>query len=139
MSSQPLLDQLFEPPPLQGHVPLTPEQLRDSGIEQAFQSAPDELELKYIYAISNLKPFDRLTSETLRQMCGDPPAEYRHVLAGVLKFCVSVKLIRPTGEVRKAERATVHSKDLSVYERLTTQADHEQLKNEFLKRKQKRR
>lgn len=138
MSTTPLFDRLFPDGPLPGHVPLSGEDLKTAGIDQAFQSAPDDLELRYIYAISNLKPLDRLTSETLRRMVGDPPSDYRHVLAGILKFCVSVKLVRMTGETRKAERATIHSKALQVYVRLDSQADHEQLKNEFLKRKLKR-
>jgi hypothetical protein len=135
MSTQPLFKDLFSGPPV--GQPLTGADLRDSGIAQAYMNAPDDLELQYIFAANDLKQGDRLTSEDLRRMCGDPPSEFRNCLAGVLKFCQSIKLIQITGETRTAERKTIHAKALSVYVRLDTVLDREWIEAEFTKRKER--
>lgn len=129
------LDLLFLGKPSPIRKPLTGPELAQSGIEQAYMNAPDELEWKYIVAITRFNVWSKLTSEDLRKYCGDPPFEYRNCLAGVLKFACSMKLIRITGRKQKAERASIHGKDLSVYLRLDTKIEESKLKQIFIDRK----
>lgn len=98
--------------------------LRDSGIEEAYQRAlrvkRDYVE-KCLSAIRSFPSGTLLTSEDIREKAGDPPSVLdKSVMAGILKNAASKEhgLIVITGGERAAKRPSVHSKNLSLWRRL---------------------
>lgn len=121
MSTQPLLDKIFEGAPAPTGPPLTGADLRDSGIQQALDHL-ERVKASYIdsclHEIKQLSKGTTLTSEDLRELAGEPPAEVPNCIAGILKRAQKEGLIKNTGTERTAKRATVHAKKLCVWRRL---------------------
>lgn len=71
-------------------------------------------------AIRKLKPGTSITSETLRDLVGDPPTEVPNCIAGILKTAASAKhnLIVITSEEVTAKRTKIHAKKLSIWRRI---------------------
>lgn len=121
MSAMPLLDQLFAGDPAPTGPPLTGEDLRDSGIQQAINHL-EKVKAGYIdsclYEIRQLSKGTTLTSETLRELAGEPPTGCENSIAGILKRAVSQGLIVNTGEETTAKRVTIHAKKLCLWRRI---------------------
>jgi hypothetical protein len=121
MSTHPLFDKVFSGSPAQVSKPLTGEELRDSGIQQAVGHL-ERVKAEYIdlclYEIRQLSKDTMLTSEDLREMAGDPPTGCENAVAGILKRAQSRGLIANTGEERPAKRSSVHAKRLCIWKRI---------------------
>ncbi len=139
MNNLPLFEPLFSGKPEPTGPPLSGRDLATSGIAQAYMNAPDDLELRYVFAIADLKVWTRITSEDLRTLCGDPPYQFRNCLAGVLAFARSIELLRFTGEKQTAKRKSIHAKEISIYQRTDTNLDREWIETEFKRRKERAR
>jgi hypothetical protein len=118
------LDLIFAGKPDPAVTQLTGKQLRDFGIEDALQRAirvKNDYVTSCLEAIKSFPSGSLITSEDVREKAGDPPIEVdRSVLAGIMKHAAGKKhkLIKITGVRRTAKRASVHAKDLSLWERL---------------------
>jgi hypothetical protein len=122
--STPLFDLIIPEKPLAGHIAPTGEELKSWGIEDALQRAirvKNDYVESCLTAIKSFPSGSLITSEDVRDKAGDPPIEVdKSVLAGIMKHAAGKKhkLIKITGETRPAKRASVHAKDLSLWERL---------------------
>jgi hypothetical protein len=122
--STPLFDNLFPDPPLRSHQPLSGEQLRDFGIEDALQRAirvKNDYVEKCLEAIKSFPRGAMITSEDVRDRAGDPPSAIdKSIMAGILKRAASRQygLITITKETRPAKRSSVHAKDLAIWRKL---------------------
>jgi hypothetical protein len=121
MSTHPLFDKVFLGCPSPVSQPLTGEQLRDSGIQQAVDHL-ERVKAEYIdsclYEIQQLSKGTTLTSEDLRELAGDPPIGCENAVAGILKRAQSRGLITNTGEERPTKRSSVHAKRLCIWRRI---------------------
>jgi hypothetical protein len=122
-ASLPLFDQVFSGPPAPVRKPLTGRELRDSGIDSAYQHVL-KVKAKYVddclAKIAALPSGSMFTSEDVRQMAGDPPLGCENSIAGILKRAAGKNhnLIVITKETRQGKRASLHAKDLSLWRRL---------------------
>jgi hypothetical protein len=120
-TNHPLFDRVFSGTPEQPGPPLTGEDLRDSGIQQALDHL-ERVKVGYIETclreIRKLKVGAMLTSEDLRELAGAPPEGCENSIAGILKRAQSLGLIANTGEERTAKRTTIHAKKLCVWRRI---------------------
>lgn len=119
----PLFEKVFDGTPTPTGPPLTGADLRDAGIQQALEHL-ERVKKEYIdsclYEIRQLSKGTTFTSETLREMAGEPPTGCENAIAGILKRAASKKygLIVRTGEDRPAKRPSIHSKNLSIWRRV---------------------
>lgn len=123
MTALPLFDQVFAGRAEPKGPPLTGADLRDSGIQQAVDHL-ERVKAGYIERclrkIEELKPETVITSESLREMAGDPPIGCENSIAGILKRAASKKyrFIVNTGEEENAKRPTIHAKKLYRWRRV---------------------
>ena len=121
MSTHPLFDAVFSGKPAPTGQPLTGEDLRDLGIQQALDHL-ERVKAEYIdsclYEIRQMSKGTTFTSEDLREKAGEPPAGCENSIAGILKRAQSQGLIVTTGEERPAKRPTIHAKRLCVWRRI---------------------
>jgi hypothetical protein len=117
----PLFEQVFSGDPAPTAPPLTGEQLRDSGIQQALDHV-ERVKAAYVerclFELRQLSKGTKLTSEDLRELAGPPPTGCENSIAGILKRAQSQGLITNTGEERIAKRTTIHAKKLCVWVKL---------------------
>src|ERR1051325_1706482 len=119
--TMPLLDKIFEGAPAPVSKPLTGEDLRDAGIQQAvdhLQRVKAEYVDSCLYEIERLSKGATLTSEDLRELAGDPPTGCENSVAGILKRAQGRGLIVNTGQERPAKRSSVHAKRLCIWRRI---------------------
>lgn len=123
MSAQPLFDRLFDKSELNRSVSVGAA-LRDRGIEATLEKA-ERVKREYIeLCLEAIKSFPKgalITSETVREKAGDPPAEINHsVLAGIMMRAAGKKhnLLMITGKTRTATRSSLHNKRLSIWQRI---------------------
>lgn len=121
MSTHPLFDKVFSGAPAPVSPPLTGAQLRDSGIQQALGHL-ERVKAEYVdsclFEIRQLSKGTTLTSETLRELAGEPPIGCENSIAGILKRAQSQGLIVNTGTEQPAKRTTIHAKKLCVWKRI---------------------
>lgn len=119
--SLPLFDRVFSGKPERVSPPLTGTELRDAGIQQALDHL-ERVKAEYIQLclskIEEMKPETVFTSESLREMAGDPPTGCENSIAGILKRAASRKLIANTGVEVKATRPSIHAKKLYLWRRV---------------------
>lgn len=117
----PLFEKVFSGDPAPTGKPLSGADLRDAGIQQALDHL-ERVKRGYIdyclFEIRQLSKGTELTSETLRELAGEPPTGCENSIAGILKRAKSQGLIINTGQERTAERATIHAKKLCVWRRI---------------------
>ena len=121
MSTHPLFDKVFSGSPAPVSKPLTGEDLRDAGVQQAVDHL-ERVKAEYIeaclYQIKQLSKGAMLTSEDLRELAGDPPTGCENSVAGILKRAQGRWLIMNTGQERPAKRSSVHAKRLCIWRRI---------------------
>lgn len=121
----PLFEKVFDGTPAPTGPPLTGADLRDAGIQQALDHL-ERVKKEYIdscmYEIRQLGKGTTFTSETLREMAGEPPTGCENSIAGILKRAVSQGLIVNTGQEQTAKRTTIHAKKLCVWKRVCSDA-----------------
>lgn len=119
--SLPLFDRVFSGKPEPTGPPLTGADLRDAGIQQAMGHL-ERVKAEYIQLclskIEELKPETVITSESLREMAGEPPTGCENSIAGILKRASSRKLIVNTGVEVNATRPTIHAKKICLWKRI---------------------
>jgi hypothetical protein len=120
--SEPLFSSLFPDPPLLTHQPLGGKDLRDWGIEDALQRAirvKNDYVEKCLDAIKSFPQGAMITSEDIREIAGDPPAQIdKSIMAGILKRAAARKLIVITDSRVHAKRSSLHASDLRQWRRL---------------------
>lgn len=120
--SLPLFEKLFEGSSLVGHVPLSGKDLRDLGIDDAYDKAV-RVKAEYVERcsreIKSIPTGALITSEDVREKAGDPPSEISpNCMAGILKKAASQGLIQITNERVHAKRASLHAAELRCWARL---------------------
>lgn len=117
----PLFEKVFDGTPAPTGPPLTGADLRDAGIQQALDHL-ERVKKEYIdscmYEIRQLGKGTTFTSETLREMAGEPPTGCENSIAGILRRAQSQGLIVNTGEEVIAKRTTIHAKKLRLWRRI---------------------
>lgn len=121
--SLPLFEPLFAGAPEPTGLPLTGADLRDAGIQQALDHL-EAVKAEYIELclskIEELKLETVITSESLRELAGEPPIGCENAIAGILKRAASKKyrLIVNTGQEENAKRPSIHAKKLYRWRRI---------------------
>lgn len=99
--------------------PLSGRELRDSGMASVLANSPDEWKEAFKSKIENLASGSRFTIEEITDSLGKRPAEIHFNVTGALTHSVAkAGLIRKTGRVFKAKRASLRSTDTPEWERV---------------------
>lgn len=114
----PLFDSLFSGKPApKGR--LTGEDLRNSGFESVLANTPDDWKQKLINRVTGFPVGYRFTIDRVVDDLGGRPSEIHPNSIGAITFSMVKKgLIRRTGVMKKAERASLHRTDMPEWIRL---------------------
>ena len=117
--SEPLFQFLFPDKPLTGHVPLSGEDLKVSGMESVLSHTPEAYKERFVNAIKSFPRGRAFTVEDVRSLIGDLPSEVHYnAIGSLVRFAAMRGLMRKTGTTVKAKKASLHSRELAVWVRL---------------------
>lgn len=113
--STPLFDRLFPDPPLQGHVPLSGEQRKYSGMDTVLARTPDEYRIKFIAIVQGFAKGHTFTVEDVTAIAGRPPEGRSNAVGGLISMCSRQGLCQRTGKMIKAKRPGMNQTELSEW------------------------
>jgi hypothetical protein len=117
--STPLFDQLFPDPPLKGHTPLSGGELKQTGMESVLKHTPEEWKQRLKDRVRGYPKGYKFTMDRVVDSIGGRPYEVHPNAIGALTHSMAKEgLIKRTGVLLKAERASLHRTDMPEWIRL---------------------
>ena len=114
----PLFDKVFSGKPAPQSRPLTAKELRDSGMESVIDHTSEQFKQRLIRRVEGFPKGHRFTMDRVVDDLGGRPSEVHPNAIGALTFSLAKRnLIKRTGVMLKAERASLHRTDMPEWER----------------------
>ncbi len=115
----PLFEHVFAGTPERRGKPLNGKDLRDSGMQSVLGHTPEEWKAKLRSRVEGFPRGHQFTMDAVVDGLGGRPPDVHPNSIGALTFSMAKKgLIKRTGRLLKAERASLHRTDMPEWERL---------------------
>ena len=116
--SLPLFDKVFSGEPARKSPPLTAKDLRDTGMASVMGHTSEEFKQRLTRRIEGFpKGFKFTIDRVVDEIGGRPPEVHPNAIGAITFSLVRRNLIKRTGVMLKAERASLHRTDMPEWER----------------------
>lgn len=116
--NHPLFDRMFAGEPAPIPPPLTATDLRDSGMTSVMDHTSEEFKQRLIKRVESFPKGYKFTMDRVVDEIGGRPAEVHPNAIGAITFGMSKRgLIKRSGVMLKAERASLHRTDMPEWVR----------------------